>query len=80
MRRKLDSVRACRALRKENAELRARLAPASKVGQYSWLTNVAMPPDAAQYLEAAARLGFRVEATINEAGNLRLDALKWVDA
>jgi hypothetical protein len=80
MKRKLNSVRACRALRKENRELRARLLPAWRVGQSAWLQTWSMPVGLAPYLESASRLGFRVEATIDGAGHLRLDAFKRVDA
>ena len=79
VKRKLNSVRACRALRKENRELRNRLFQAYRVAESHWLGNFDIPLSAKPYLKAASRLDFTVQVEICN-DQMRFTAIKRVTA
>jgi hypothetical protein len=79
MKRKLNSIRACRALRKENRELRNRLSHAYRVVESHWLEDFDIPLPAKPYLKAASRLDFTVQVEICN-DQMRFTAVKRVTA
>lgn len=79
-RKKPNSVRAMRALRKENRELRDRLVWAKKVEDSRWLATFPKWDALTPYLRSASRLGFVVEISLADDEQLKFTAVRRVGA